>query len=85
VLSHDDEALVHASSIQGRDDFPSDVADALAALSLRDAEAYESAVRSVIRLFVTRDEYLEVKRRSIVDTFEFVAAFRTRDLDLRAP
>jgi tetratricopeptide (TPR) repeat protein len=59
VLGHDDEALVHAASIQGRDDFPADVADALAALALRDAEAYETAIRSVLRSFETREEYLE--------------------------
>ena len=34
VLGQDDEALVQAASIQGRDDFPADVADALAALAL---------------------------------------------------
>ena len=47
VLGHDDEALLQAASIQGRDDFPADVADALAALALRDADAYGEAVRSV--------------------------------------
>jgi tetratricopeptide (TPR) repeat protein len=59
VLGHDDEALVHAASIQGRDDFPADVADALAALALRDAEAYETAIRSVLLSFEAREEYLE--------------------------
>ncbi|MGH3017219.1 MAG: hypothetical protein ACRDLU_02455 [Gaiellaceae bacterium] len=59
VLDHDDEALVQAASIQGRDDFPPDVADALAALALRDAEAYETAIRSVLLSFETREEYLE--------------------------
>ncbi len=59
VLGHDDEALVQAASILGRDDFPADVADALAALAVRDAEAYGEAVRSVLRSFETRDDYLE--------------------------
>ena len=59
MLGQDDEALVQAASIQGRDDFPADVADALAALALRDADAYEAAVRSVLRSFETREEYLE--------------------------
>ena len=59
ILGHDDEALVHAASIQGRDDFPADVADALAALALRDGEAYDTAIRSVLLSFETRDEYLE--------------------------
>ena len=43
VLDLDDEALVQAASIQGRDDFPSDVADAMASLALRDADAYDEA------------------------------------------
>lgn len=59
VLDHDDEAIVHAASIQGLDDFPADVADALAALALRDGDAYETAVRSVLLSFDTREEYLE--------------------------
>ena len=59
VLDHDDEAIVHAASIQGLDDFPADVADALAALALRDGDAYEAAVRSVLLSFETREEYLE--------------------------
>ena len=41
VLDQDDEALVQAASIQGRDDFPRDVADALAALALRDVDALQ--------------------------------------------
>jgi hypothetical protein len=59
VLGQDDEAVVHASSIKGRDDFPQDVADALAAISLSDADAYGAAVRSVLRSFETREDYLE--------------------------
>jgi tetratricopeptide (TPR) repeat protein len=59
VLDQDDEALVQAASIQGRDDFPKDVADALAALALRDVDLYASAVSSVLLSFETRDGYLE--------------------------
>ncbi len=59
VLDKDDQALVQAASIQGRDDFPADVADALAALALRDADLYADAVASVLRSFETRGEYLE--------------------------
>ena len=35
------------------------MADALAALALRDADAYADAVSSVLRSFETREEYLE--------------------------
>jgi hypothetical protein len=59
VLDQDDEALVQAASIQGRDDFPADVADALAALALRDVDAYSGAVSTVLGSFETREEYLE--------------------------
>ena len=59
VLDQDDEALVQAASIQGRDDFPRDVADALTALARRDADLYADAVASVLRSFETREEYLE--------------------------
>jgi tetratricopeptide (TPR) repeat protein len=59
VLGQDDEAVFQAASIQGRDDFPSDVANALVALASRDAEAYETAIRSVLLSFETREEYLE--------------------------
>jgi hypothetical protein len=85
VLGHDDEALVQATSIQGRDDFPADVADALAALALRDADAYEDAVRSVLRSFETRDEYLEdipvadtvIVLQALADQRSIVAALKS--------
>lgn len=59
VVGRDDEVRPIAGSLQGRDDFPADVADALAALASGDAAAYDPAVRSVLRSFETRDEYLE--------------------------
>jgi hypothetical protein len=59
VLARDDEARDVAATIQGRDDFPADVADALAALAAGDATLYEPAIRSVLESFETRKEYLE--------------------------
>jgi hypothetical protein len=59
VLKRDAETLPLASSLQGREDFPADVADALTALAAGDAAGYDSAVRSVLRSFETREEYLE--------------------------
>jgi hypothetical protein len=59
VLGHDEEARPLAATLRGRDDFPPDVADALYALATSDARAYEPAVRSVLRSFETREEYLE--------------------------
>ncbi len=45
--------------LRGRDDFPSDVADALAAIAARDEARLEPAVASVVRSFETRGDHLE--------------------------
>jgi hypothetical protein len=45
--------------LRGRDDFPRDVADALAYLAAGDVVGYIEAVESVVDSFETRDEYLE--------------------------
>jgi hypothetical protein len=49
-----------------RDDFPRDVAAALAAIAVEDELAYADAVASVVRSFETREEYLEDAR--VADT-----------------
>jgi hypothetical protein len=59
VLEQDDEARAVATSIRGRDDFPGDVADALAALAAGDGNGYAAAVGSVLESFRERREYLE--------------------------
>ena len=59
VLGEDEQARAHASSLRGRDDFPGDVADALATLAAGDRPGYVPAVESVLESFETRDEYLE--------------------------
>jgi hypothetical protein len=59
VLGHDEKARPLAASLRGKDDFPQDVADALGALAAGDAASYDSAVRSVLASFETREEYLE--------------------------
>jgi hypothetical protein len=83
ILGHDDEALVQAASIQGRDDFPNDVADALAALALRDVDAYSSAVRSVLRSFEAREEYLEdIPVADTVIVLQALAARRAMTVEL---
>ena len=86
VLEQDDEALVHATSMQGRDDFPAEVADALAAVALRDADAYEPAVRSVLESFETREEYLEdIPVADTVIVLQALAARRGRAVELSSP
>jgi hypothetical protein len=53
------EARHVAESLRERDDFPHDVADALAYIAAHDVIGYIEAVESVVVSFETRDEYLE--------------------------
>ena len=53
------EARQVTESLRERDDFPRDVADALAYIAAHDVVAYIEAVESVVESFETRDEYLE--------------------------
>jgi hypothetical protein len=87
VLGRDDEAAPIAQSIQGRDDFPADVADALAALAAgAAAAAYDPAVRSVLRSFETRDEYLEdIPVADTVIVLQALAARRELAVELESP
>jgi hypothetical protein len=59
ILGEDEEARPLAGSLRERDDFPSDVADALATIAAEDRLGYVYAVESVLESFATRDEYLE--------------------------
>jgi hypothetical protein len=53
------EARHVAETLRGRDDFPADVADALAAVAAHDVAGYVGAVESVAASFLTRDAHLE--------------------------
>jgi tetratricopeptide (TPR) repeat protein len=59
VLERYADALPVADSIRERDDFPSPVADALAAIAAEDRTAYVQAVEAVLESFATRDAYLD--------------------------
>jgi hypothetical protein len=59
VRGEDAAAAELAATLQRRDDFPSTVADAVVALSARDASGYEAAVRALLADFEDRDEFLE--------------------------
>jgi hypothetical protein len=48
-----------AESLRAREDFPTDVADALAFVSAHDPVAYAEAVEAVVESFETRSDYLE--------------------------
>jgi hypothetical protein len=53
------EARHVAESLRGVDEFPQDVADALAYISAHDVVGYSEAVDSVVTSFETREEFLE--------------------------
>jgi hypothetical protein len=53
------EARHVAESLRERDDFPRDVADALATIAAHDVVEYAEALDSVVTSFETREDYLE--------------------------
>lgn len=59
TLERYDDARTVADSLRERDDFPRDVADALATLAAEDVLGYRYAVESVLESFERRDAYLE--------------------------
>jgi hypothetical protein len=86
VLGEDERARQPASSLRGRDDFPGDVADALATLAAQDLPGYILAVESVLESFETRDEYLEdVPVADTVMVLQALAERRGLNADLASP
>jgi hypothetical protein len=86
VLGNDEEARPPASSLRERDDFPSDVADALAMLAAGDRAGYILAIESVLESFETRDEYLEdVPVADTVLALEVLAERRGLNAELVSP
>jgi hypothetical protein len=59
VRGSDADALAVASALRDRDDFPHDVADALATVAAADRVAYALAIESVLDSFETRTDFLE--------------------------
>ena len=59
VLGRDEEARDAVAGLRGRDDFPRDVADALACVAGGNGAAYAAAVEDVLHSFETRDAFLE--------------------------
>jgi hypothetical protein len=75
-----------AAALQGRDDFPAPVADALVALAARDAAAYESAIGDLVADFESRHEFLE--DTPVADTvlaLQVLAQERGLAVELRSP
>ena len=59
VLGRDVDARVLASTLRDRDDFPHDVADALATIAAGDRVGYIIAVEDVLESFEQRTDFLE--------------------------
>ena len=77
---------MHADAIRTRDDFPSDVGDALAFIAAQDVVGYADAVESVLESFETRDEYLEdIPVADTVLVLQALAARRGIAAELSSP
>ncbi|HEY1513665.1 MAG TPA: hypothetical protein VGF66_07920 [Gaiellaceae bacterium] len=83
VLERWPDARRAADSLRERDNFPRDVADALAYISAHDVVGYVEALESVVESFETRTEYLEDAR--VADTalvLDLLARRRGIEVDL---
>jgi tetratricopeptide (TPR) repeat protein len=86
TLGRDEDARPVAGSLRERDDFPHDVADALATLAAEDMLGYTYAVESVLRSFEERDEYLEdMPVADTVIVFQALATKRGMAVELDSP
>jgi len=85
VLGRDVDASALASTLRGRDDFPRDVADALATVATADRAGYLVAIEDVLESFETRTEFLEdVAVADTVLVLQRLAAQRDVGVDLPA-
>jgi hypothetical protein len=86
MLGRDQEAWHLAASLQARDDFPEDVADALATLAAGDGAGYSEAAKRVLESFELRDEYLEdIAVADTVAVLQALAALRGIAAVLESP
>jgi tetratricopeptide (TPR) repeat protein len=86
TLERYEEARAIADSIRERDDFPHDVANALATLAAEDRLGYTYAIESVLESFEQRDEYLEeIPVADTVIVLQALANRRGMAVDLESP
>jgi hypothetical protein len=86
VLGRDADAQPLAGTLRERDDFPRDVAEALAALAASDRPGYVSAIERVLESFENREEYLEdIAVADTVLVLQALAARRELTADLVSP
>ena len=84
VLARWADARHAADSLRERDDFPRDVADALAYISAHDVVGYAEAIESVVESFETRSEFLEDAR--VADTALVLGVLaRRRGIEIDLP
>ena len=85
VLGRDAEAWALASTLRDRDDFPRDVADALATVAAADRAGYRVAVEAALESFEARSGFLEdVAVADTVLVLQLLAAARGVAVDLPA-
>jgi tetratricopeptide (TPR) repeat protein len=83
VLERYEDARPAITPLRNRDDFPADVATALAAIAAHDRVAYIEAVEDVLESFETRDAYLEdMPVADTVIVLQALAAPRDIEADL---
>lgn len=86
VLGEYAEAADLSVALQGREDFPEAVADALSALSTRDARGYEAAIRALLADFEKREDFLEdIPVADTVAVLQLLAAPRGIRVELVSP
>jgi hypothetical protein len=84
VLGRDEHATSAVAGLRDRDDFPADVAAALAAIAAADRAAYVDAAESVLESFAEREAYLEDV--PVADTVLVLQALAAqRDLEAQLP
>src|SRR5256885_4794680 len=83
VLGRDVEARALASTLRDRDDFPRDVADALATVAAADRAGYLIAVENILDSFETRTDFLEdIAAADTVVVLQLLATQRDAAVDL---
>ena len=86
VRGEDADAAELAATLEGRDDFPAEVADTLVPLSAGTPGAYETAIHALLDDFEARTEFLEdIPVADTVLALEALASRRGLTASLRSP
>ena len=86
TLGRDEDARMLAGSLREREDFPHDVANALATLAAEDTLGYTYAIEAVLESFEQRDAYLEdIPVADTVIVLQALAGRRGIAADLASP